>query len=886
MRRWGYFFGVLAIVVACAYSTATSLPTTTAAADGTDVGLAWSGPPGINDGFAVNAVSCVSSTFCMAVGDWSVEPSDGADAMTFDGNNWSDPSGAIASEGLTSLSCTSETFCMATGYGGDYTTFDGSTWSASNTITSPPVMLNGATRVSCATPLLCVAVSLGEGTAYTYDGSTWSLVPSVQGTDGLTNVSCTAPSTCVVAGPGLLATFDGTTWTVTSESESAAENIDAASCATPTFCVTINIANDIQVFDGTGWTDDGIIDAANPIVAVSCIDPSYCAAVDEAGNVVQYDGTAWSVGPVVDASNYPSAPALDLLSCASSTFCVAIDQDDDVFYNSGGTWTTNTTTVEDENGLQVSCVSPTFCVGVDGTGKALTFDGDSWTGPSSTGLNGAIDRVSCASSTFCMAVDGVNQGFIYGGLTWTPTSALTGAELSLVSCPTAGSCVGVGFVDTYIFSDGSWTQAKAKTSNILISLSCASATFCGATDESGNLYIFNGSTWTEQSDVMPSDNTLNWAPSISCPAVGFCMAVDNYGDAITYEDGAWSLSPIGGEAGGLVQAMNQISCATTSFCVGLNPGGITAVYENGEWTQIAPMGAALQTGNGGNSISCPTTSFCVGMDGAGLIQYLYPDATATVGGATVGSAPADQTVTYSATVSAQASDLVVGPTGQVDFAVGSLSLCSATLSNGKASCASSAAPTGQDTVTTQYSGDIYHAPSADTSEITVGEGEGPPTVSIVTPAEGAVYGVGRVVHAEYSCQAPEGTTVTACSGPVTSGSDIGTSLADVGVHQFSVEAMDADGQTATAATTYTVVAAPHITSFSPAKGAAGAVVTINGTNLSSATTVMIGTKAAHILTDTASTITFDVPAGVKTGFVSVVTPGGTSRSTSKFKVKR
>jgi hypothetical protein len=411
-------------------------------------------------------------------------------------------------------------------------------------------------------------------------------------------------------------------------------------------------------------------------------------------------------------------------------------------------------------------------------------------------------------------------------------------------------------------------------------------TFCGATDESGNLYIFNGSTWTEQSGIMPSHNTLNFASSISCPAVGFCMAVDVYGDAITYQDGAWSVSPIGAESHGLVQDMSQVSCVTTSFCVGLNTGGATAVYENGGWRQIAPMGAALQTGNGGTAVSCPTTSFCVGMDGAGLIQYLYPDATTTVGGATVDSAPADQTLTYSATVSAQASDLVAGPTGQVDFAVGSLSLCSATLSNGTASCTSSAAPTGQNTVTTQYSGDIYHAPSADASELTVGEGESPPTVSIVTPAEGAVYGVGRVVKALYSCQAPQGTTLTSCTGPVTSGSDIGTSAADVGVHQFGVEAMDADGQTTTAGTTYTVVAAPRVRSLSPKKGAAGAVVTINGTNLAWATSVMIGPKAAEILTDTASTITFDVPTGAKTGYVSVTTPGGTSKSAGKFKVKR
>ena len=881
MRRWVFFLGVLVFVAAtCVYAGAGALPTTTVAAVGTDVGLQWSGPPAINDGFTVNAVSCVSPTFCMAIGNWSAG-GDGTDVTTFDGNSWSQPSSALTTDGLTSLSCTSETFCMASGYGGNYLTFDGSTWSGSNPILPPPSLpLNGTTSVSCASPLLCVATSIVEGTVYTYNGSTWSLVPSVKGTTGENSVSCAGPSLCAVAGGGFLATFDGNTWT--SDPVSA----DTVSCGSATLCAAVNIGNDMQVFDGSGWTDDGVIDPGNPIIDVSCSGTSYCAAVDQSGNVVQYNGTSWTIGPVVESRSYGAAPALEHISCTSSTFCVVIDEDQNVFYNNGGTWTSNDTTTYDGNDPQFSCASPTFCVGADTAGEAVTLNATTWSGPSPLAL-GAWGNVSCApNSNFCMEVDGSDYGLIYDGQSWTASSALSGAGIFLISCPTAGSCVGMGDRNTYLYSGGSWTESGATTSDDPITLSCASMSFCGATDENGGLFTFDGSSWSEQTGVLPTHPETNYASSVSCPSVGFCMAVDTFGEAASYQDGSWSVTPIGAEEDGFPQALSSVSCATATFCVAISAGGTTVVYENSQWSQIAPMGSDIFGLDSGHSISCPTTSFCVGMDGAGIVQYLYPDATTTSGGATVDSASVDQTVTYSATVSAPASDVVAGPTGQIDFAVGSASLCTATIAGDTATCTSSAAPRGQDTVSAQYSGDIYHAASAATSQLLVGSAVAPPTVTIVTPAEGAVYGVGTAVHADYSCQAASGTTLSSCHGPVTSGAAIATAAADVGIHQFSVEGQDSDGQSTTAATTYAVVSAPVISSFSPPTGKVGSVITISGTGLGSATAVIIGRKQLPIVTDTATTITATVPPGAKSGVIKVTTPGGTARSAGKFKVKR
>ncbi|TAE24464.1 MAG: T9SS C-terminal target domain-containing protein [Candidatus Kapaibacterium sp.] len=80
---------------------------------------------------------------------------------------------------------------------------------------------------------------------------------------------------------------------------------------------------------------------------------------------------------------------------------------------------------------------------------------------------------------------------------------------------------------------------------------------------------------------------------------------------------------------------------------------------------------------------------------------------------------------------------------------------------------------------------------------------------------------------------------------------------------------------------FTFVPAPTITSFTPATGAVGTVITINGSNLGAATAVTVGGTPASINTNTASVITATVGAGT-TGLVAVSTAGGTVNSATTF----
>ena len=84
---------------------------------------------------------------------------------------------------------------------------------------------------------------------------------------------------------------------------------------------------------------------------------------------------------------------------------------------------------------------------------------------------------------------------------------------------------------------------------------------------------------------------------------------------------------------------------------------------------------------------------------------------------------------------------------------------------------------------------------------------------------------------------------------------------------------------------YVQLPAPKITSLKPTSGPVGAVVTVTGTSFGGATAVRFNGKAAKTFSVVSTTkIKATVPAGAKTGKVTVVTQGGTATSAAKFTV--
>lgn len=90
--------------------------------------------------------------------------------------------------------------------------------------------------------------------------------------------------------------------------------------------------------------------------------------------------------------------------------------------------------------------------------------------------------------------------------------------------------------------------------------------------------------------------------------------------------------------------------------------------------------------------------------------------------------------------------------------------------------------------------------------------------------------------------------------------------------------------TATSAASFTVTAAPTITSFSPPSGKVGSLVIVNGTNFTGATAVTLNGVDANFTVGKATQLTLTVPSGATTGPIVVSNAAGDATSATNYTV--
>ena len=99
----------------------------------------------------------------------------------------------------------------------------------------------------------------------------------------------------------------------------------------------------------------------------------------------------------------------------------------------------------------------------------------------------------------------------------------------------------------------------------------------------------------------------------------------------------------------------------------------------------------------------------------------------------------------------------------------------------------------------------------------------------------------------------------------------------------NVTVKTANGTSATSSKDLYAYGRPTVSSFSPASGDTGDLVTINGKNFVPRATVKFATKTSALVTFVSPTqLKAVVPSGAVAGKISVVTPAGTGTSQSKF----
>lgn len=347
------------------------------AAAAKSVSPAWTISPSPNDG-TLKAVSCVSRTFCKAVGFNSLNGAQ-TSIESWNGTSWR-ISASPHSGTLNAVSCVSASFCTAVGYylnGSSVErtlieSWNGSKWKVSTSANDGTSnnLLNG---VSCVSKTSCKAVgtysnvSLGFQTlAESWNGTKWSIVPSASpglgiGSNELLSVSCVSATSCQAVGD---AYYSGQTYETLIESWKSGAWRRVAS-------PNPNNGSNIDYLYG-----------------VSCVSAISCKAVgfyDDDASVGRslaesWNGTTWKVSKSPNhgtGHNY-----LNGVSCASKTSCKAVG-----YYQPGGSYRT----------------------------LIESWNGASWTlSASPTVTDGVLNGVSCISGTWCKAVGGGTRGGVLG----------------------------------------------------------------------------------------------------------------------------------------------------------------------------------------------------------------------------------------------------------------------------------------------------------------------------------------------------------------------------------------------------------------------------------------------------------------------------------------
>ncbi len=247
-----------------------------------------------------NGISCSSASNCLSVGS-SITGDVLAYSTTTGGQAWSNDSRQLPSlsGALKAASCISSTFCVAVGSSGTILSYNGSTWSEQ----SAPSGVNSLSGVSCTSSSFCVAV--GNDDTLSYNGSTWSLQPNPYYTTSpsvgvsFNAVSCVSQSFCDAVGSGttnlgetyqaFAIVYDGSSWS-TQQLPTQAYDLTNVSCTSEINCEatgTNNSKSPLSIaWDGTSWTAQNIPSSILHINATTCVSPTTCEALGDTSSQV------------------------------------------------------------------------------------------------------------------------------------------------------------------------------------------------------------------------------------------------------------------------------------------------------------------------------------------------------------------------------------------------------------------------------------------------------------------------------------------------------------------------------------------------------------------------------------------------------------------------
>ncbi len=271
-------------------------------------------------------------------------------------------------------------------------------------------------------------------------------------------------------------------WQNETDPSSSQVTFQSISCPTSSFCAAVGAQGTIITSDNSGstWTVNNS-GATQGLTSISCATSSICVAVGYSGSIVATSNAGGSWAPITS----PIQSNINGVSCPNQNTCFAVGGNGQILQGTpapGGSWTVaaNLTQLL----FAIDCLSATSCVAVGLQGAIVdTSDGSTWT-PLQSGTTSTLFSVSCVSVDFCVAVGGTSAVMTTNGTSWSVVNSLgTGSStLQAVACVAPSSCwiggINPGTVQATTDSGSTWSQQMPDSSNWIFGLSCADALHC------------------------------------------------------------------------------------------------------------------------------------------------------------------------------------------------------------------------------------------------------------------------------------------------------------------------------------------------------------------------------------------------------------------------
>ena len=271
-------------------------------------------------------LSCVSSGFCLAL-------SPAGRAATWDGSWHSAPRLPSSVGSVAQVSCVRTSFCVAvassatTARTNNYAiVWGGSSWRAPvrlYTVRSQAGFYSSLHGVSCTSTTFCM--TSGGGESFEWNGRAWTGHRGViSGTDGNGVIACASRSFCVNLHDGSPNVWNGSAWRYV-RSEPLRATIPGASgfftqlaCGSASFCVGVGVHEGAAVWNGSRWRFPGGL-ARTASSSVSCASAGFCVASAHASQAtLLWNGSRWSALSGFALGSHAS------VACGRVGSCVAV----------------------------------------------------------------------------------------------------------------------------------------------------------------------------------------------------------------------------------------------------------------------------------------------------------------------------------------------------------------------------------------------------------------------------------------------------------------------------------------------------------------------------------------------------------------------------------